>query len=274
LSNPFVEPNTNRDSLRVVCTTPTQDSSEARALARVIAGWFHCAFVERANRSLSRVLQDEGSHTLIVADLQPKLYSLSDVVHPLFFHPGMAQQRLIRMSKGEPDRLVTVSGIRPGDVFVDGTFGLGTDSLVMAAAVTSHGRVHGIESSPCLAQLFTYAQMHTPTPYPAVDPLLERIQLHMGEHVEVLQRMPDNSADVVYFDPMFRKAPNTDTNLDVVRPWANPRALSDEAWQHAQRVARRSVVLKERLASGQFERFGVHPDKRTTRFAFGVWRKE
>jgi 16S rRNA (guanine1516-N2)-methyltransferase len=258
----------------VICTTPTKDSTQARQRAIAVGEWFDCPFVVRNQRTLQRLFTEEKVGTVIVADRQPKLYSTDDLLHPLFFHPGMAQQRLIRMRKGEADRLVSVSGLSPGDVVVDATFGLGIDSLVLAAAVGVTGKVIGLESSLCLARLFTFAQATVPTPYPMVDPLLNRIQVRIGCHTNVLKEMGDNSVDVVYFDPMFRQAPKSDSGLDVARPWANPTALDDEAWLHAQRVARRSVVLKERLGSGQFERFGVEPDKRTQKFAFGVWRKE
>lgn len=258
----------------VICTTPTKDGPQARQRARAVAEWFGCPFVVRNERTLQRLFAEENIGTVIVADRQPKLYSMDDLAHPLFFHPGMAQQRLIRMRKGEVDRLVRVSDLSPGDVVVDATFGLGIDSLVLAAAVGCTGTVIGLESSPSLARLFTFAQATVPTPYPMVDDLLNRIEVRIGGHTKALKAMSDNSVDVVYFDPMFRQAPRSDSGLDLARPWANPEALDGEAWRHAQRVARRAVVLKERLGSGQFERFSVEPDKRTQKFAFGVWHKE
>ena len=39
-----------------------------------------------------------------------------------------------------------------------------------------------------------------------------------GEHTTVLAAQPDASADVVYFDPMFRKAMKASGSFDVLHP--------------------------------------------------------
>ena len=39
-----------------------------------------------------------------------------------------------------------------------------------------------------------------------------------GEHTVVLAAQPDDSADVVYFDPMFRKPQKASGSFDVRRP--------------------------------------------------------
>ncbi|MBX5437867.1 MAG: hypothetical protein IRZ33_11770, partial [Alicyclobacillaceae bacterium] len=109
--------------------------------------------------------------------------------------------------------------------------------------------------------------------YPVLAELFPRIQVIVGDHADVLAAMAADSVDVVVFDPMFRKPPGRPTAMDPVRVFANPSPLSARAWAEAKRVARRCVVLKERPGSGEFERFGLVPDKPRGRFAFGAWCK-
>ena len=73
---------------------------------------------------------------------------------------------------------------------------------------------------------------------------------------DVLRHMPTASADVVYFDPMFRKAAKSASGFDIVRALAVADALSAEALAQAQRVARRSVIVMERVLSRAFAKVG------------------
>mmetsp|Transcript_51321 Transcript_51321/g.109659 ORF Transcript_51321/g.109659 Transcript_51321/m.109659 type:complete len:96 (-) Transcript_51321:81-368(-) len=69
--------------------------------------------------------------------------------------------------------------------------------------------------------------------------------------------MPANSADVVYFDPMFRNAAKSAAGFDVLRGLAFPGALSNEALVEARRVARRSVVVMDQRGGHELERLGM-----------------
>ncbi len=259
----------------VVCTTPHRVSPETVRRAERAAEWFSCRLVPRRKRSLQQIVEDEEASIVLVADEPLHLVVAGQLSSPLFFHPGMASQRIAQLRKGKRDRLVELAQIRPGDFVVDATFGLGGDSLVFAAAVGEGGRVLGIESSPWLARLFTYAKTFERHLYPGLEDIFDRIEVEVGDHVERLRQFPANAADVVYFDPMFRSPlRNADSSIEPARVLTNAAPLADAAWREAVRVAKRCVILKERPGFGQFERFGVVPDKPHAKFAFGVWRKE
>jgi 16S rRNA (guanine1516-N2)-methyltransferase len=259
----------------VVCTTPHRVTRETVQRAQRAAEWFSCRVVPRRKRSLQQIVEDEGASIVLVADEPLYLVMAGQLNSPLFFHPGMAYPRIAQLRKGQRDRLVELAQIRPGDFVIDATFGLGSDSLVFAEAVGEGGRVLGIESSPWLARLFTYAKTFERHLYPAIDDILDRIDVEVGDHVDRLRQLPDNGAAVVYFDPMFRSPlRNADSSIEPARALTNAAPLSDDAWREAMRVAKRCVILKERPGSGEFERFGVSPDKKHAKFAFGVWRKE
>jgi len=243
--------------------------------AKRAAQWFQVPIVQRGNRNLRRLAAEERAVVVVVADDPLKLYLEPDFDHPLFFHPGMAHQRLAAISSGQSDRLVRAADVRSGDVVVDATLGPGTDSLVLAAAVGASGRVVAMESSPWLARLFRWGQRHEAARYPSIVALLERISVLEGEHTELLAELKQNSVDIVYFDPMFRHPIYHETaNIEGARWLTDASAVVDAAWTLAQRATRRSVVLKERPYSGEFERFGLLPDKPRAKLAYGVWKKE
>ncbi|WDM03118.1 class I SAM-dependent methyltransferase [Alicyclobacillus cycloheptanicus] len=263
---------------RAVVTTPWKVTERREAEASRLAAWFDCPYVPRRDRSVLQVLQDEAAEALIVADAQPIVYHAADPEHGTFFHPSLAWQRARGLMKGQPDRLVTAMQVAPGDTLVDATLGFGVDTFVLAAAAGRMGRVIAIESSWLLARLFEYTLAYGAAWYPAWADRLQRIaapiEVCIGSHTEWLRMQPDASVDAVYFDPMFRHATKRASNVDRLRPFAATAPLSSEAWTEAARVVRRCVVLKERPGFGQFERFGLEPDRPRGRTAFGVWRKE
>jgi 16S rRNA (guanine1516-N2)-methyltransferase len=259
--------------MRVVCTTPWKASAAARRRADETAAWFACPRVPRRNRSIETLLAEERADGVIVAEEMPVLYHAECPDRPLFFHPGMAKTRIAAIRKGSADRLLRLAGIRPGDVVFDGTLGLGTDSLVFAYAVGESGRVIAAESSWWLARLFQYAQGHGTTQPDWWRELLMRIEVHAAGHADLLKQLPDESVDVVYFDPMFRRPVHAPTQVDPLRPWANPEPLAEDTIAEARRVARRCVIVKERPLSGEFERLGLTPDKPRGTFAYGIWCK-
>ncbi|CAM3895220.1 class I SAM-dependent methyltransferase [Alicyclobacillus pomorum] len=261
--------------LALVATTPVRvDGANVERMERV-AKWFGCKTISRRKDSLASIFRKSCADAVIVADEPIRIFFREDLDHPLFFHPGMAHQRISQLRKGGADRLVTVANVQAGDVVLDATMGLGSDSLVLAEAVGPNGRVIAVESSLLLARLFQYAQVYERHLHPFVVEALERVEVHVGNHLELLRAMDEGAVDIVYFDPMFRSPlHNASSNLESARSITNPSPLSHEAWEAAKRVARRAVVLKERPGFGEFERFGVVPDKPRAKFAFGVWRKE
>ena len=108
-----------------------------------------------------------------------------------------------------------------------------------------------------------HATQPRPTPTPSTHTTLElqgkgfgfgRTLLHLmlscqvllGEHTALLTAMPTRSADVVYFDPMFRRPTTSSSGFEtVLRGLANSTPLSNEALVQARRVAKRCVVVMD-----------------------------
>lgn len=104
-----------------------------------------------------------------------------------------------------------------------------------------------------------------------VNEALRRIDVRLGDHLEYLKAQPDNSIDIVYFDPMFRVPMTDSAAISPLRKFANPAALSTESVAEAVRVARKTVLLKEKALSGEFARLGFTELLRTSaKTSYGV----
>ena len=87
---------------------------------------------------------------------------------------------------------------------------------------------------------------------------MRRISVVNEDYLDYLRQQPDNSVDVVYFDPMFRKPLTASSSISPLRGVADHRPLSEDAVVEAFRVARLRVVMKEASGSGEFARLGFH----------------
>jgi 16S rRNA (guanine1516-N2)-methyltransferase len=187
----------------------------------------------------------------------------------LSFHPSMALLRLIQVSRGEADRFLQATALQQGDIFFDATLGLGTDALVAAWQVGEKGQVIAIEHSPILAALISdglYTLAHGPIPrvknpdkenaWKSLAQAANRIEVHLGDHLDILTHMPSSSVDVIYFDPMFRNTREQSASIRPLHHVSLTQPLQKETILQACRVARKRVILKERKGSKEFARLG------------------
>ncbi|WP_308737524.1 class I SAM-dependent methyltransferase [Paenibacillus sp. AR247] len=131
--------------------------------------------------------------------------------------------------------------------------------------------VTAIESSPALAAMLAEGLAHYRSGLAEVDDAMRRIRVACGHHLDVLRKQPDNSVDIVYFDPMFREPLMDSSSISPLRAFANSDSLQPESIREAVRVARKTVVLKEKKGSGEFARLGFVPiDRPHSKISYGV----
>jgi hypothetical protein len=255
----------------VIVTTSYHPSAEQIAKAHGFAEELGCRYVDRQGNSL-RKLRDKHAAESILLVTGEALQCISDPdKQPIFFHPSMAHVRVQRLVRGEPDTLVTAADAEPGDIVVDCTAGLASDSIVFAHAVGDEGRVIAIDSQPVICTLLREGLRCYRSDVDALNKAMRRIEIVCADHLDYLRRMPDKSADIVYFDPMFRHPVEQSDSISPLRVFANPNALSEASVTEAKRVARKRVVMKEGRRSGEFARLGfgiVIPSG--TKLAYGV----
>ena len=187
----------------------------------------------------------------------------------LFFHPSMAILRMINLKRGIPDRFLNAVNLTEGDTILDATMGLASDALIAAWAVGTDGQVLAVEYSPLIYLLVkdglirlqneSLPRINNQEKKSAWQELIHaahRIKLFCANHDQILKNLPDNSVDVVYFDPMFRKTVEQSSSIKPLKIFSYPEQLKRETINQACRVARKRVVLKERKEGGEFERLG------------------
>ncbi|MFL5311669.1 MAG: class I SAM-dependent methyltransferase [Myxococcales bacterium] len=244
----------------LVTTAPSGSFEEARELAER----FGLEAQPRADRVIPELVEAAGGAPVLVLSK-----GRADLVHQrrtFRASVGMGFLRLVRARQGETDPLVRAAGLRVGDAVIDATLGLAGDALVAAQA--TERSVVGFEASPVLAAFVTAGLRRLLVPGRAAA---QRIEVRYADHRAALREMPDRSADVVLFDPMFRSAGDSAALFELVRALAEHAPLAPETLREARRVARRGVLVKDAPPGHELARLGLVllPSRRSPRIMFG-----
>ena len=253
----------------ITTTADPAPHTELRALR--LAEELGAKLVARSNRSLNQLMRTFNDPEIWIAGERDLRYKKGSDDF-MFFHPSMAMIRVKRMLAGEPDTMLEAAGIEEGNSVMDCTMGLASDAVVFAAGVGEAGQVVALESERVPYMLAKEGLQTYECGFPLLEAAMRRVIPINSDHLAYLKEQPDNSADVVYFDPMFRRSAASSA-IEPLRELANSAALRREAIEQAVRVARKSVVMKEHNRSGEFERLGFRPiHTAQTRITYGVIR--
>ncbi len=254
----------------MIVTTGIQPAEAELQRATGIAERQGIPIVPRGRTSISHLFSKyKADAVLIVTQGKARLFREDQPV--LEYHPSMGYVRAKRLLRGEPDPMIDAARAEAGDRVLDCTAGLGTDSLVFAVQVGHTGLVRCLEASAELSVLLREGLSSYEVEKPAVTEAMRRVEVINTDHLHYLKSLPDNSFDVVYFDPMFRKPVYDSSAISPLRAFADARPLSEESIREAVRVARKTVVLKEKKGSGEMERLGFTSDGRVhAKITYGV----
>ncbi|OBZ18211.1 SAM-dependent methyltransferase [Bacillus sp. FJAT-27264] len=239
----------------MIITTGNDPIPEIVQRAVSLAERTGCNYVPRDNLSLPKLVKRHGEEEVLVV-LQEAVRLIRPGMPPMEFHPSMGYVRAKRILKGETDPLLSAADMIPSDSVLDCTAGLGTDSLLFSVYGGETSKVTALESSLPLYALLIEGMSQYTTGKERVNEAFRRIQVVNSDHLDYLRAQPDRSVDIVYFDPMFRVPLTDSASISPLRQYANGEALSPESVAEAKRVARKTVLLKEKALSGEFERLG------------------
>lgn len=245
----------------MVVVTTSQDQKEQIELGQKLATEIGCPFVLRKQQRLSQMMRDLSLQGIIVVETQQ--VTLQTREGPTFyFHPNMVKHRAHAFLKDQPDVMVKAMNLEPGLKVLDCTLGLGSDALITSLVVGKAGQVVGLEASTVIAVLVKNGLRNYPwESLPVVGkPLAEaanRIEVVNQDHREVLKRLPANSFDIVYFDPMFQETIPSSKGIAILRHWGWNQTLDPRLLLEAARVARKRVVVKVKRGSQEFNRLGL-----------------
>ncbi len=227
-------------------------------------------YVPREKRSLTSLTESYHPDGIIIWETTgPVLYIHGE---KFFFHPSMAKNRINAYRKfGTPDLMIRASRLEKGDDFLDCTLGLGSDSIV-AAYFSETGRITGLESEKVTAMIVKWGMKHDYGKAEWLNETMKKIEVIAADHFSYLQEQPDNSYDVIYFDPMFQQPLHKSNSMSPLRQVANHAPLNPATITEACRVARKTVVMKERCAGDEFARLGFQDVIKSSnkKIAYGV----
>ncbi|AOH55350.1 hypothetical protein ABE28_013405 [Peribacillus muralis] len=251
-------------------TTAGRADKETMMLARKVAEELQIPYIARKKRSVRDLQCDTGEEDCIVyGKKRMELYRCNEK-EPFFFHPNLAMIRLKRIIQGDHDPFLIAGGITADCTVLDCTLGLGSDAIIASFAVGAKGRVVALEGNRYLALLVEQGLKTWSDAEAKMIEAMKRIEVIHADHHEMLKSMPDNSFDVVYFDPMFEETISESNGIKGLGHFAEDKGLTMEIMVQAKRVARKRVVLKDHFRSTRFEEFGFEVQKRkTSKFHFG-----
>lgn len=253
--------------MKTVVTTSYRPTDATKRRAEETAQRLGLQAVERNKRPIYKLHEELAADIVVCKKERLELYPVGQS-EPFFFHPNSAAFRSKRPLGNDP--LVEVSGLGPGDAFLDCTLGMASDALIASLVVGDTGRVVGCESDPVISHVIREG-LKSYQGMPGLHGAMRRIHVISQNAVEYLKALEDDAFDVVYMDPMFTEQIAEASNFAPLRNNADHGQLTDEWIEEAKRVANKSVVLKAHFRSTDFEAFGFKRRLRpNTKFHFGV----
>ncbi|MGG1245518.1 class I SAM-dependent methyltransferase [Bacillus spizizenii] len=250
-------------------TTSYRPSEHTIKTAKQLSKELNMPFCGRNKQTVENLMKSAERDLLVVGKERFELYTKQGA--KFFFHPNTAMFRAKRFIRGEQEPMLRAAGLSEGDTFLDCTLGLGSDAIIASMAVGKTGSVIGIEKNHLVSVLVRTGLQSWVTGIEELQAAMRRIQVKNGDCFEYIKQLPDNSVDVVYFDPMFHEPVETSDGIAPLRDLAEDSVLDEGCIKEAVRAARKSVVLKDHWKSPRFEQFGFNVMKRKTAlFHYGV----
>lgn len=253
----------------IVTTTRKPDSTQ-ETLAAELSLKLGGKFIKREDFSFDTLKKTYDAENILL--VKKNSLSIMTADGELFFHPNTAHLRIKNLRCGEGDRLIDALKISDGSTVLDCTLGLGSDAIVESFVAGAVGKVIALEINPLIAEVISYGLKNFSDDSPYILETMRRIKVINVDFGEYLKTCADDSFDVVYFDPMFRRPIKKSSGLNPIRPLADNRPLTLEIIREACRVAKSRIVMKENSGSSEFERLGfkILNGGKYSSVAFGV----
>jgi 16S rRNA (guanine1516-N2)-methyltransferase len=216
-------------------------------------------YLPRGRDSLAELkIKHKTQEFIVIEKRQPVVYHGDS---RFFFHRGMAELRILNYARSGKDPMIAAMKLEPGLAVLDCTLGLASDALLAAFAIGTSGQLRGLEATSVIAALTRWGLAELCSEQSDARVVTKQaartIEVIQADHQAYLEKLPDCSFDVVYFDPMFRRPKQLSVGIQPLRNFADSSALTPKTLQQALRVARDRVVVKEAHGSAEFARLGI-----------------
>ena len=264
--------------------TTSQKSNEAiQEEAKALASSMHMTYIKRGKTSIPALFREhQCEYIAVLSGSGLTIHFPENKQHS--FHLSMAQLRILRIERGEGDHLVNAvqtildkKGILDGQqfTFLDSTIGLASDSIIVSYAFPNV-EIQGLEGSFPIWLGTSYGLAHYIHSEDSVTNALRRIQVQHDTYENYLPSLPDNSVDIIYFDPMFEVPVEESPQFKPLRGHTVESHIDDHIMAEAMRVASYGVIIKERPFSSVFQKYPPHQwvGGKYSRIGYGVYMKE
>ncbi len=236
---------TSSQLIPLAVTTSVRPSLILEAQARAYAAELDAPFVPRFGLSVADVFTTADAARLLIAGADHLRLRDRATGTEYFFHPNLFQVRAANVLRGAPDHFLEATQLQPGDSILDCTLGFASEASLASLAVGDTGQVTGLESVPELALVTRLGVQRFELHSQALTQALRRVQVETANSADYLPQCPDDSVDVVYFDPFFEhRLSGSEVSVSPLFVFGNPAPLQAGTVADARRVARRRVVIK------------------------------
>jgi 16S rRNA G966 N2-methylase RsmD len=251
-------------------TTAGRFNSEILKVAKKAADQLDIPFHRRDGFSIQGLMKQLSSTaSMVIGRERIELY-FKNKEYPFFFHPNSASFRIKRLMRGEKDPFIEAAGFTEGMSLLDCTMGLGSDSIVASFVAGKGGRILAAEGNRYLHFIVKKGLQSWNSEKMEMNDAMRRIELRHTTYQELLKKLPVNTVDVVYIDPMFEEIITESNGIEALRELALYGGLTKDVILEAKRVAKKRIVLKDHYKSKRFSELGFQVIKRkTSKFHFG-----
>ena len=261
-----------RMKIAVTTTRETDDNLNLKAIE--IAKELNIPYIKRENFSIKKAILKENFDYLLVVERDKIVIKGED--SNLFWHPNMSELRIKSIEQGNKEAMIEATKLCEGESILDCTLGLAGDSLVFSRVVGENGSVVGTEVNKYIAYLSKCGLENYTNRNDETITYKNNIKVVNESYEDYLLKQKDNSFDVVYFDPMFKKPNKKSTSINSFRDFADHKELTNEILAEALRVCKKRVVIKERHGFNDFENLGIkkyYGGKKKGSIIYGVIEK-
>ena len=243
----------------IVVTTSVKTNNELNEKAHNIAKFLNLDYIPRNKRTIKQMLtQADG----VIVVYKTKL-SYFEGDKELFFHLDTSALK-IKNNDNEP--LIEIIDNEKQNI-LDCTMGLAGDSIILS--YYEH-KVTALEKNKIIYLIVSNGLKNYISHDEKINSSMRRIITHNIDSVKFLKNCPDNSFDIVYFDPMFSHNIEESKNLAGIETLANQDFPTADFLIEAKRVAKKKVIVKAHFKDDIFEKFDfIRLMRKNTKFHYG-----
>lgn len=240
----------------MIITTSQKASLLVKEETKELADSLNLTYIERHKKPISEISLSDMP-VAVISKNQLTIHFNEKQEHR--FHLSMAQLRILRLQRGEADHLVkAVESLidESSNTFsiIDCTLGLGSDSIIMSYAFPNT-HIIGLEASYPIWLSTWFGLKHYTHEDMAVTNALRRIDARYDNFESFLPGLPNDSVDILYFDPMFEVPIEESPQFKPLRGHTSEGKITKSIIKEAKRVSRLGFIIKERPFSSIFQDF-------------------